>query len=153
REHWYDERFRNRLSPVAHARAGGYGSDGTPTAHETLLQIDKPVVARVNGDAIGFGASLLWFCDIVVARADARIASGFQGLGEIVDSAGDRRGMPWALTPSYGTPSLTFMPPAMAKEFVMLARVFTAQELAEMRIFNYAVPMAELDTVVDRIVG
>jgi enoyl-CoA hydratase/carnithine racemase len=152
RDHWDDERYRNRLSPMPRARAGGYSSGGFPTTHDTLLHIDKPVVARVNGDAIGNGASLLWLCDIVVAREDARIAWGFQGLGEIVDSDGDFRGMPWALTPSYGTPSFVFMPPTMVKEFVMLSRVFTAAELAEMRIFNYAVPMSEVDEIVERVV-
>jgi enoyl-CoA hydratase/carnithine racemase len=47
-----------------------------PDAHELLITIEKPVIARVNVDAIGFGMSLLWACDVVVARDDARIAWG-----------------------------------------------------------------------------
>ena len=37
------------------------------------------------------------------------------------------------------------MPLALAKEYLMLARPFTAKELAAMGVVNYAVPAAELD--------
>jgi hypothetical protein len=43
------------------------------------------------------------------------------------------------------------MPLAMAKEYLMLARPFTAKELATMGVVNYAVPAAELDAKTDEI--
>jgi enoyl-CoA hydratase len=43
------------------------------------------------------------------------------------------------------------MPLALAKEYLMLARPFTAKELAAKGIINYAVPAAELDAKTDEI--
>jgi enoyl-CoA hydratase len=43
------------------------------------------------------------------------------------------------------------MPMAMAKEYLMLARPFTAKELAAMGVVNYAVPAVELDAKTDEI--
>src|SRR5262249_13431888 len=43
------------------------------------------------------------------------------------------------------------MPLALAKEYLMLARPFTAKELAAMGVVNYAVPAAELDAKTDEI--
>jgi enoyl-CoA hydratase len=43
------------------------------------------------------------------------------------------------------------MPMNIAKEYLMLARPFTAKELATMGVVNYAVPAAELDAKTDEI--
>ena len=43
------------------------------------------------------------------------------------------------------------MPLNIAKEYLMLARPFTAKELAAMGVVNYAVPAAELDAKTDEI--
>jgi enoyl-CoA hydratase len=43
------------------------------------------------------------------------------------------------------------MPMNIAKEYLMLARPFTAKELAAMGVVNYAVPAAELDAKTDEI--
>jgi enoyl-CoA hydratase len=162
RSHWEDPRFRGRLDPASWyapppgepAPASPSGPDvvRAPDAHEMLGLIEKPVVARVNGDAIGFGQSLLYGCDLIVAREDARIAWGHTGLGEIVDGDGEARGFPWPMTPSYGMAALLFMPPAKAREWLMLSKVYTAREMADMNVFNYAVPAAELDAKVDEVV-
>ncbi|HVX23718.1 MAG TPA: enoyl-CoA hydratase/isomerase family protein [Acidimicrobiales bacterium] len=150
RSHWDDPRFKDRLNPLK--RRGGIGGGGGPSAHETLLNMEKPVICRLNGDAIGFGSSVIWLCDVIVGREDARVAWGFQGMGQIEDSDGELRGMPWAITPTYGTYSFPLMSPPVMKEFVMLSRVYTARELADMRLINYAVPTGELDDLVDRVV-
>ncbi len=153
RSHWDDPRFHDRLDPRRAAGSKALGATKRiPSAHESILLMDKPVIARVNGDAIGFGSSLIWLSDVVVARDDALIAYGFGGLGSIIDSNGEARGMPWALTPTYGTPSFQMMSPLLMKEFIMLSRVFTGKELAEARVLNYSLPMAELDAKVDEII-
>ncbi|HZP89172.1 MAG TPA: enoyl-CoA hydratase-related protein, partial [Burkholderiales bacterium] len=46
-----------------------------------------------------------------------------------------------------------FMPPTLAKEYLMLARPFTAKDLANYGIVNHAVPASELDVTVDSIVS
>ncbi len=157
RTHWDDPKFKARLNPIKNAAAAAsrppsHRMDRRPDAHEMLMLMEKPVIARVNGDAIGFGQSLLWGCDFIVAREDARIAWGHTGLGEITDSEGEKRGFPWAMTPSYGAVSILFMPPAKVKEFMMLSKVYTARELADMDVFNYAVPAERLDAVVDALI-
>jgi len=151
RSHWDDPRYKDRLNPVKRKGQLGVETAG-PTAQETLLQMEKPVVCRLNGDAIGFGSSILWLCDVIVAWEGARVAWGFQGMGEIEDSDGVRRGMPWAITPTYGTYSFPLMSPPLMKEFVMLSRVYTARELADMRLINYAVPRDDVDHLVEQVV-
>lgn len=152
RSHWDDPRFKGRHNPLTRRPPADPPTEPTvvrrPDAHEALLAIEKPVIARVNGDVIGFGSSILWACDLVVAWEDAKIAWGHIGLGEIVDSDGERRGFPWAMTPCYGTVQLLYMPPTLSKEFQMTSRVFTFRELADRGIVNRAVPPEELDAAV-----
>lgn len=152
RSHWDNPEFRDRLNPLKASSPAPPSEPEVrrrPDAHEMLMLIEKPVIARVNGDAIGFGSSLLWGCDFIVGREDARIAWGHTGMGQVVDSNGEARGFPWAMTPSYGMASLLYMPPSKLKEFMILSKVYTARELADMNAFNAAVPADELDAVVD----
>ena len=118
--------------------------------HQTMAEIEKPIVARVNGDAIGFGQSLMFASDIIVAREDARIADMHMGMGEVAPF-----GPPYGIVPGDGGAALVplYMTPARAKEYLMLARAYGAGELARLGIINHAVPAAELDAVVADIVG
>jgi enoyl-CoA hydratase len=153
RPHWDDPKFRSRLNPLKPQKSETGGVNRVPSAHEVLNLMEKPVIARVNGDAIGFGMSLLWGCDFIIAREDALVAWGHTGLGEIIDSNGEERGFPFDMTPSYGTVMTKFMTPAKAKEFMMLSPTYTGRELADMNVFNYAVPAGELDAKVDDIIA
>jgi enoyl-CoA hydratase len=155
RTHWDNPRFNHRLDPIEQAKSAPQPPSGVrrrPSAHEVLMLIEKPVIARVNGDAIGFGSSVLWGCDMIVAREDARIAWGHTGQGEIIDSDGERRGFPWSMTEGYGSVSILNMAPPKAKEWMMLSRLYTARELADGNVINYAVPHAELDKTLDQLV-
>ncbi|WP_347156823.1 enoyl-CoA hydratase-related protein [Pontibacter chitinilyticus] len=53
-----------------------------------LRELDKPVVAAVNGVAAGAGANIALACDIVVARESASFIQAFSKIGLIPDSAG-----------------------------------------------------------------
>jgi enoyl-CoA hydratase/carnithine racemase len=48
---------------------------------ESLARFPKPLIAAVNGDAVGFGATLLLHCDIVIVDETARIRMPFAPLG------------------------------------------------------------------------
>jgi enoyl-CoA hydratase/carnithine racemase len=124
--------------------------NGIIRAHQALTEMEKPVVARVNGDAAGFGQSLMFGCDLIVAREDARIADLHMGMGDVAPY-----GPPFALVPGDGGASLIplYMTPPLAKEYLMLAKEYSGRELADMGMINYAVPLEELDTEVDRLVG
>lgn len=128
---------------------------GVARALEALALCEIPVIARLNGDAIGFGQSVMFGSDIIIAREDAVISDVHLGQGEVIDHRGERRGFPWAVTPGDGVLSFLpyFMPPTKMKEYLMLSRAFTATQLAAMDIINYAVPLDRLDAKVDEIVG
>jgi enoyl-CoA hydratase len=153
-DHYQVQEHRDRVNPLKREFIGG-PPERYPDAIESILLMDKPVVARVNGDAIGFGQSVLWACDIILAREDAVISDVHTGQGEVVDSGGVRRGFPQALTPGDGAMSSfpLFVPPTKLKEYMFLSTTFTARELAAMNVVNHAVPMSELDAVVDDIVS
>ena len=53
-----------------------------------IRDIEKPVVAAVNGVAAGAGASIALCCDIVVATESASFIQAFSKIGLIPDSAG-----------------------------------------------------------------
>ena len=39
--------------------------------NQEIVEIEKPVIAKVNGNAIGFGSTVAFACDLIVAREDA----------------------------------------------------------------------------------
>jgi enoyl-CoA hydratase/carnithine racemase len=84
-------------------------------------------------------------CDLIVAREDAIVADVHMGLRKIFgfDTVpGDGGG---ALVPLH-------MFPDKAMEYLLLAKPYTAAELANTGAINYSVPPAELDQVVDDMV-
>ena len=134
-------------------RPGGPGAlrgpwsigQGISRSFEALALIDKPVVARVNGDAYGFALHLLWGCDVVVAREDAKLTDYHLTLSNELPygmSAGDGA---FAFMP-------LFLPPTLLKEFLLLGPVWTARDFADLRMINYAVPADELFARTEEIV-
>lgn len=102
---------------------------------ETLLTLPLPVIAKVNGDAVGAGTNVAAACDFAYAAAEARFGEVFGNVGLIPDSGG------------------TFLLPALvglrtAKELAMTGRLFDATDAAEMDLINRAVPAEDLDSEV-----
>ena len=102
-----------------------------------IVESPKPVIARVNGYAIAGGNHLAYFCDITIAADHAifgqngpRIASPAGGyvVAHLARIIGHKR----------------------AREMWMLCRKHTAQQALEWGLVNAVVPMAELDSEVDR---
>lgn len=101
-----------------------------------LLEVEKPVIARVNGPAVGLGATLALLCDVIFAAEDARIGDPHVAVGLV---AGDGGAVIW--------PQLVGF--ARAKEFLMTGELIPAPRAAEIGLINHAVPAAELDARVD----
>ena len=105
-----------------------------------LLDLEKPVVCRLNGDAVGLGATVALFCDIIIASETARIGDLHVNIGL---SAGDGGAIIW--------PQLIGYP--RAKEFLMTGRLATGAEAAALGLVNEAVAPDALDARVARMVA
>lgn len=101
-----------------------------------LLDIEKPVVARVNGHAVGLGATIALLCDVIFAAETAKIGDPHVKVGLV---AGDGGAIIW--------PQLLGF--ARAKEYLMTGELIPARKAAEMGLVNHAVPDAELDARVE----
>ena len=55
---------------------------------QKMREIEKPIVAAVNGVAAGAGANIALACDITVAKASANFIQAFSKIGLIPDSGG-----------------------------------------------------------------
>ncbi len=124
--------------------------------HQVMAEMEKPVIAKVNGHAVGFGQSIVFASDLIIAREDAIFMDHHMG-GILNFTEGGQpkaAGHSFSSVPGDGGAALIplFMSPVKAKEYLMLAQPYTAAELARMGVINYAVPADELDRKVDDIV-
>jgi 2-(1,2-epoxy-1,2-dihydrophenyl)acetyl-CoA isomerase len=99
-----------------------------------LAQMEKPVIAAVNGHAHGAGVSLALATDIVVASDQAVLSLAFARVAVVPDS-----GAIYFLSRQLGR--------NQAKELLFTGRRMTADEACEMGIVNRVVPHAELESV------
>lgn len=76
----------NDLADFAAAAAGGE----PPAAHgfiEAIAQFPKPLVAAVNGLAVGVGTTMLLHCDLVFIARDAKLTTPFVNLALVPEAA------------------------------------------------------------------
>ena len=130
-------------------KAAWHTFTGVIRCHEAMADLEKPIVAKVNGDAIGFGSSLAFACDLIVSTKNARFADHHQSMGEIEGVERE-----WGVIPGDGGLALIplIMSPYLAKEYLLLGRIFSGSELERMGIINYAVEDVELDATVESLV-
>ena len=117
---------------------GGYvGEDGVPRLnvldlHKKIREIPKPVVAMVNGYAIGGGHVLHVVCDLTIASDNARFGQTGPKVGSF--DAG------------FGSSYLArHVGQKKAREIWFLCQQYTAKEAAEMGMVNKVVPLADLE--------
>jgi len=122
----------------ANLARGGY-EDGHPDLlngsvrmARSILAVRQPMIAAVNGHAIGLGATLALFCDIVYMAEGARIGDPHVKAGIV---AGDGGPVLW--------PMLVGM--NRAKEYLMTGDLLTATEAERIGLVNHVVPQEELE--------
>ena len=104
----------------------------------SLLDCPKPVIAKVNGPAVGLGATVALFCDLIYAADNAKIGDPHVKVGYV---AGDGGAVIWPQLIGY----------ARAKEYLLTGDLLTGAEAARMGLINRALPAAELDAAVDEM--
>jgi enoyl-CoA hydratase len=98
---------------------------------DAMLGFRVPVVAAVNGPAVGLGCTLATLCDVVFVADDTFLADPHVTVGLV---AGDGSAVTW--------PFLTSM--LRAKEYLLTGDRIPAARAVELGLANHAVPRAEL---------
>jgi 2-(1,2-epoxy-1,2-dihydrophenyl)acetyl-CoA isomerase len=129
------------------------GFDATPAGHPDvgtalreryhpiiagLRRMPKPVVAAVNGPAVGIGCSLALACDLVVARESAYFLLAFVNIGLVPDGGS-----------SLLVPERVGL--ARAAEMAMLGERIGARQALEWGLINRVTADDELDATVDAL--
>jgi 2-(1,2-epoxy-1,2-dihydrophenyl)acetyl-CoA isomerase len=97
-----------------------------------LWDLEKPILAAVNGVAAGLGAHLAYACDLVLAADDARFIEVFVRRGIAVDAGGA-----FLLPRHVGLHK--------AKELVFFGDDLSAADAERLGLVNKVVPAAELE--------
>src|SRR5205814_6016198 len=103
--------------------------------------LEKPVVAAINGPAVGIGCSLALACDLIVAAESAFLGLAFVNIGLMPDGG-----------------STAFVPPAVGKarafQMALLGERVPAQKALEWGLVNWVHPddalMGEAIALVER---
>src|SRR5262249_6771464 len=119
------------------SRASGGGAGGqrrfAPNPHggrrlvQNMLEVEQPIIGAINGDAVGLGATIALFCDVIVASEKARFGDPHVRVGIV---AGDGGAVIWPL----------LIGPARAKEFLMRGHLVNGAEAAKIGLGNHARP-------------
>jgi enoyl-CoA hydratase len=101
-----------------------------------ILDLEKPLICKCNGHAVGLGATLALLCDIVFAADTAKIGDPHVNVGLV---AGDGGAFIWPQRIGY----------ALAKEYLMTGDLVPAPKAEQIGLINHCVPAADLDAAVE----
>jgi enoyl-CoA hydratase len=96
-----------------------------------LLDVELPIVAAINGPAVGLGASIALLCDVIFMADTASLADPHVRVGIV---AGDGGAAIWPLA----------VGPARAKEYLLTGDAVQAADAERMGLVNRVVPAARL---------
>jgi enoyl-CoA hydratase/carnithine racemase len=121
--------FKNRYE--AYRESGQSANAARVELPRAFIGFPKPIIAAINGPAVGFGATVPLNCDIRLASTQAKISFAFTRVG---------------VTPEFG--SSYFLPRLIgygkAAELVYTAKMFDAQEALQIGLVNRVVAPEEL---------
>ena len=98
----------------------------------SILDLEKPLIARVNGAATGLGATLAVYADIAIAADTAVIGDPHVKVGLV---AGDGGALMWPMLIGF----------QRAKQWLLLGDNLSATEAAALGLISASVPAGELD--------
>jgi enoyl-CoA hydratase len=106
----------------------------------SMLDCEIPIIGRINGDAVGLGATLALLCDITVMDSTARIGDPHVRVGL---NAADGGGFLWPQIIGFGK----------ARELLLTGDLLSAEEALRLGAIGNVVPTAELDAKVEGFVN
>ncbi len=98
---------------------------------DDLLNVEQPIISAINGPAVGLGATIALFCDVIFASDRAKIGDPHVKVGI---TAGDGGAVIWPLLCGV----------ARAKELLMTGDLLSADEAYRLGLVNHVVPHDEL---------
>ena len=110
------------------------------SAFDAIARIPKPVVAAINGYALGGGCELALACDWRVAADDAKLGQPEINLGVIPGAGGTQR-------------LARLLGPARAKDLVMSGRMVAADEALRIGLVDRVVPAPDVYTAARELVA
>lgn len=102
------------------------------------LDLEKPLICRLNGHATGLGATIALFSDIIIATDRARIGDPHVSVGLV---AGDGGALIWPQLVGY----------ARAKQYLFTGDLMTAAEAERIGLINQVVSDDQLDATVNAL--
>lgn len=103
-----------------------------------FAELPQPVIAAVNGPAVGAGWSLALACDLIVAAEEAVFSMGFVRVGLVPDCGAN-----------FFLPRLAGL--AAAKWLVLTGETISAREAQRLGLVNRVVPREELSSTVNEL--
>ncbi|MHA1270620.1 MAG: enoyl-CoA hydratase/isomerase family protein [Candidatus Helarchaeota archaeon] len=127
--------IKGMLKSIESGAPDKYMDDLTNTIYGISLKLrkyPKPLIAAVNGYAIGAGMNLALSCDLVIASENAKFAESFSKLGLIPGALGTHlliNQIPWQ----------------KAAEYCFFGRMIEPNELLQLGLINKIVPLENLE--------
>jgi enoyl-CoA hydratase/carnithine racemase len=111
------ENFRHTLKAPANTRR----------LWQNMLEVQAPLIAAVNGDAVGLGCSLALFCDITVVSETAKVGDTHVKVGLVAGDGG-----------AVIMPLLVGV--AKARDLLMRGRILSGKEAHEIGLMTHVRP-------------
>lgn len=129
-----DIAYMVNINPV---EAEKYASSAQSVLNK-IEKLEKPVIAAVNGFALGGGCELALVCDIRIASSNAKIGQPEVTIG---------------IPPGWGGTQrlLRIVGPSKAKELIFTGKMISAEEAYEIGLINLLVKLTHEDTIPDEV--
>ena len=136
--------FKAMNTPAAASKSGGKTTDFEDRAKQiysrflSLLDLEVPTIAKVNGHAIGGGLGLALVCDLRVVSRQAKLGVNFTRLG-----------LSPGMATTYMLPRLIGLP--KAAELFYTGRIFDGELAERIGLANYACDREDIDHVTSKL--
>jgi enoyl-CoA hydratase/carnithine racemase len=128
-----EDTFKSRLDGTDPGTNTAGGSGGLPEGLDWigLVRSSKPMIAAVNGPAVGIGVTQILPFDVIIAAEDAKFGLVFVKVGIVPELASSH----------FATARMGF---GKTSEMMLSGKLYTGREVAEFGLADHAVPADQL---------